>query len=91
MRRSKLESKYLKSKSLTDRKKYNIQRNFCKKLSRTTKKEYINNLNTKNVTDNRILKNSKSDKIILKEDGKTVSDEKVMQNSQHLFLKHSCF
>ena len=38
MKRSRLRNKYLKSKSLTDRKTYNIQRNFCKKLLRTTKK-----------------------------------------------------
>ena len=68
------------------KKKYNIQRNFCKKLLRTTKKEYFNNLDTKKVTDNKTFwrtvvptfssKNSKSDKIILNEEGKTVSDEK---------------
>ena len=38
MKRSRLRNKYLKSKSLTDRKNYNIPRNFCKKLLRTTKK-----------------------------------------------------
>ena len=41
VKRSRLRDKYLKSKSLTDRKNYNIQRSFCKKLSRTTKKEYF--------------------------------------------------
>ena len=53
MKRSRLRNTYLRSKSLTDRKKYNIQRNFCKKLLRTTKKEYFNNLDTKKVTDNK--------------------------------------
>ena len=53
MKRSRLRNKYVKSKSLTDRKKYNIQRKFCKKLLRTTKKEYFNNLDTKKVTDNK--------------------------------------
>ena len=86
MKRSRLRNKYLKSKSLTDRKNYNIQRNFCKKLLRTTKKEYFNNLDTKKVTDNKTFwrtavptfsnKNSKSDRIILNEEGKTVSEEK---------------
>ena len=37
---------------MLDKKKYNIQRNFCKKLFRTTKEEYFNNLDTKKVTDN---------------------------------------
>ena len=53
MKRSRLRNKYLKSKSLADRKKYNIQSNFCKKLLRTTKKEYFSNLDTKKVTDNK--------------------------------------
>ena len=44
MNQSRLRNKYLKSKSLTDRKNYNIQRNFSKKLLRTTKKEYFNKL-----------------------------------------------
>ena len=53
MKRSRLRNKYLKSKSLTDRKNYNMQPNFCKKRLRTTKKEYFNNLDTKKVTDNK--------------------------------------
>ena len=36
MKQSRLRNKYLKSKSLTDRKKYNMQRNFCKKILRTS-------------------------------------------------------
>ena len=87
MKRSRLRKKYLKSKSLA-KKTYNIQRNFCKKLLRTTKKEYFNNLDTKKITDNKTFwrtavptfsnKNSKSDKIILNEEGKTISDEKEL-------------
>ena len=53
MKRSILRNKYLKSKSLTSRKNCNMQRNFCKKLLRTTKKDCFNNLDTKKVTDNR--------------------------------------
>ena len=78
----------MKSKSLTDRKNYNIQRNFCKKLLRTTKKENVNNLDTKKVTDNKTFwrtfvptfsnKNSKNDKIILNEEEKTVLDKKEL-------------
>ena len=82
MKRSRLRNKYLKSKFLADRKNYHIQCNFCKKLLRTTKKEYFNNLDTKKVTDNITVlgtvvpifsnKNSKSDNFILNDDGKTV-------------------
>ena len=75
----------MKSKSLTDRKNYNMQRNFCKKLLGTIKNKYFNCLYTIKVTDNRTFcrtvapifpnKNSKSDKITLNEESKTVSDE----------------
>ena len=88
VKRSRLRNKYLKSKSLIDRRNYNIQRNFCKKLLTTTKKEYFNNLDTKKITDNKTFwrtvvptfsnKNSKSDKIILNGEDKTVSDEKEL-------------
>ena len=89
MKRSRLRNKYLKSKSLTDRETYNMQRNFCKKLLRTTKKKYFNNLDTKKFTDKKTFwrtvaptfsnKNSKSDKIILSEERKTVSGEKELR------------
>ena len=72
MKPSKLRNKYLKSKSLSDRKTtiHNVisVRNF----SRATKKEYFNNVDTKTFTDNRTFwktdvplfsnKNSISDK-----------------------------
>ena len=59
MKRSRLRNNYLlflKSKSLTERKNYNVQRNFCKNLLRTTKKEYFNNLDTKKVTNNKAFR-----------------------------------
>ena len=69
-------------------KNYNIKRNFCKKLLRTTKKEYFNNLDIKKVIDNKTFwrtiiptfpnKNLKNDKTILNEEDKTVSDEKEL-------------
>ena len=88
MKWSILRNEYSTSKSLTDRKNYNIQRNISKKLLKTTKKECSSNLDTKKVTDNKTFwrtaiplfsnKNSKSDKIILNEDDKTVSDGKEL-------------
>ena len=38
MKRFRLRNKFLKAKSITDRNNYNIQRNYCKKLLRSTKK-----------------------------------------------------
>ena len=48
----KIEKKVFRYKSLTDRKNYTIQSNFCKRPLKTTKKEYFSNLDTKKVTDN---------------------------------------
>ena len=36
MKRSRLRNKFLKTKSITDRKNYNVQRNYCKKFLRST-------------------------------------------------------
>ena len=56
MKRSKLRSKFLKSRKLSDRKNYISQRNICKKLLRNTKRTYFNNSDIKNVTDNQTLR-----------------------------------
>ena len=53
MKRSKLRNKFLKTKSITDRKIYNVQRNYCKKLLRSTKKSYFNKLDISKINDNR--------------------------------------
>ena len=53
MRRSALENKYHKSKSLDDRNAYKKQRNFCNRLYKREKRKYFNNLNLNNITDNK--------------------------------------
>lgn len=55
MKRLRGRNMYLKSKSLTDRKDYNIRRSYCKKLLRTTKNEYTNKLDTKKLNENRMF------------------------------------
>ena len=40
-------------KNEINRNNYQVQRNHCKKLLKTTKKQHFNNLNTSKVTDNR--------------------------------------
>ena len=52
MKRSRLRNEFLNSKSDNDRKTYNSRRNLCVSLIRQAKKQYFNNLNTHNVTDN---------------------------------------
>ena len=53
MKRSRLRNKILKTKSITGRKNYNVQWNYCKKLLRSTKKSYFNNLDISKINDNR--------------------------------------
>ena len=51
--RWKLRKKFLKSRSESDKKAYNKQRNKCVSLLRKTKKAYYSNLNVKDVVDNK--------------------------------------
>ena len=86
MKRSRYRNKFLKDKSQTSRENYKIQRNLCKKLLRKTKKSYFESLNTKKITDNRTFwktvvplftdKTSRSEKIILTEAEKHISNGK---------------
>ena len=48
MKRFRLRNKFLKTKSITYRKSYNVQWNYCKKLLRSTEKLYFNNLDNDN-------------------------------------------
>ena len=85
MVRSKLRKKFLKSRSESDKKAYNKQRNKCVSLLRKTKKAYYSNLNVKDVVDNKkfwkTIKSFFSDKsnnfenISLIENGNLLTDD----------------
>ena len=53
MRRSALENKYYKSKRLEDKETFKKQRNYCNSLYKKEKGKYFNNLNVKEITDNK--------------------------------------
>ena len=55
MLRSKLRSKFLKSRSNKDRQAHKKQRNLCVSLLRQNKKNYIETLDIKSVTDNKMF------------------------------------
>ena len=55
MKRSRLRNKFLNTKSDIDRKAYNKQRNLCVGLIRREKKNFFNNISTRDVTDNKTL------------------------------------
>ena len=53
MKRSRLRSRFLKTKSDIDRKEYNKQHNLCVILIRSKKKNFFININTSDITDNK--------------------------------------
>ena len=53
MTRSGLRNKFLKTKSQERKQAYNKQRNLCVTMLRKAKKNYFNNLNVRNITDNK--------------------------------------
>ena len=67
MKRSRLRNMYLKNRSDNNKREYNKQRNYCVSLLRKTKTNYYENLNEKELTDNkqfwRTVKPLLSDKI----------------------------
>ena len=55
MKKSRLRNKFLNTKSDIDRKAYNKQRNLCVSLIRKEKKNFFSNINTNDITDNKIF------------------------------------
>ena len=55
MKKSRLRNKFLNTKSGIDRKAYNKQRNLCVSLIRREKKNFFNNISTRDITDNKIF------------------------------------
>jgi exonuclease III len=84
MTRSRLLNKFQKTGLLNDRNAYNKQRNYSVSLLRKTKADYYNNLDTKQITDNRKFwktvkpcfsdKASQTENIILIENDEIISD-----------------
>ena len=53
MKRSELESKYVKNKASQNLRSFKKQRNFCSKLYKKERKKYYERLDLNNVTDNK--------------------------------------
>ena len=89
MVRPKLKNKYNKHRTEENWNSYKKQRNFCVNLLRKTKKDYFNDLNIKNITDNKAFgktikpyfsnKGLNSSSLILSEKNKVVT--KILQTS----------
>ena len=87
MKRTRLKNKFIKYRCERNKRAYNAQRNLCVSLVRKAKKEYFDNLDLRNITDNKKFwkivkpfftdKGMNHDKIILVED-----DEIILENEQ---------
>ena len=99
MKRSELESKYVKNKTNENLKSYKKQRNFCSKLYKKERKKYYERLDLNNVTDNKkfwkTVKPFFSDKvtsflqITLVENDEIISDESKVTNSFSKFFENA--
>ena len=96
MHKSKLKNIYNKKRADVNWANYQKQRNFCVTLLRRTKKEYFQNLNVKDLSDNKKFwkiikpyfsnKGLNSNKMLLKEKGELVSDEKQLASIMNKFF-----
>ena len=96
MKRSELESKYVRNKISENSKSYKKQRHLCDKLYKKERKKYYERLDLNNVTDNKKLwktvKPFLSDKvtfpqIALVENDEIISDESKVANSFSNFFE----
>ena len=86
MIRSRLRNKFLKTKSQECKQDYNKQRNLCDTMVRKAKKNYFNNLNVGNVTDNKqfwkTLKHFFTSKVFDNERITLIEGEKVVSEDR---------
>ena len=97
MTRSRLRNKYLKNRNEENRAIYVKQRNYCVSLLRKSKKKYYENLDERNLMDNKLfwktIKPSFSDKIVtrdrihLTENGEVVKTELETAETLNNFLE----
>ena len=90
MTRSRLTNKFLKMKSQECEQGYNKQRNLCVTMIRNAKKNYFNNLNVRNITDNKqfwkTVKPFFSSKVVNNEEDKVASkDREVAETFKSYF------
>ena len=99
MKRTRLKNKFIKYRCERNKRAYNAQRNLCVSLVRKAKKEYFDNLDLRNVTDNKKLwetvkpfftdKGMNHDKIILVEDDEIISENEQISESLNNFFANA--
>ena len=88
MDRTRLRNKFLKNRTAENKLAYNRQRNYCVSLTRKSKRDYYNNLDIRNVTENKLFwktvkpffsnKGPMRQKITFIENGEIISNNKAI-------------
>ena len=86
MVRMKLRNTFLRNRSEENKESYDMQRNYCVSLLRKSKRDYYNNLNEKNICDNRkfwkVVKPLLSNKIVSNEKITLVEGKEIIKTNQ---------
>ena len=92
MKRSRLPNNFLRDKTEENKILYNRQRNYCVSLLRKSKRRYYENLNIKNVTDNKLfwksVKPLLSNKSRVSEKGEIVKTESETAETLNSFFSN---
>ena len=97
MKRSQLESKYLRNSTVENMKIYKKQKNFCSRLYKKERKKFYSELDIKNITDNKLFwktmkpllsdKCSQASKISLVQKGNVISDDQELARTFNSFFE----
>ena len=98
MNRSRLKNRFLANRNEENRKAFKKQRNYCVGLFRKEKKKFYNNLDIKNITDNRLFwktvkpffseKSQHREKITLIEQTNIITNDKLIAESFNKFFSN---
>ena len=95
MKRTELQHRYFKTRSSENLKLFERQRNFCRRLYKTEKKKFFNNLDLNKITDNKLFwktvkpvsdKGVNTTKISLVDGGKTVTEDKEVAKTLNQYF-----
>ena len=88
MVRGKLKNKYMNNMSVESKRSYTRQRNYCGKLLRKKSKTFLLNLNTENITDNKIflqiVKPVFSDKTLDSDQITLISNDEIFSDEENI-------
>ena len=89
MDRTRLRNKFLKNRTAENKLAYNRQRNYCVSLTRKSKRDYCNNLDNRDVTDNKLfwktIKPFFSDKGPMREKITLIENDEIIGNNKEIF------